>query len=255
MNAEASSPETMGVIGPGRFGSSLAMSLENLGFHVITRAKNHALDLESWVMPCQVLCLCVRDHQIEDLVTQLAAVPIQNKTILMHSGVTPLSSLKVLAQKGAVIGKFHPLQAFTQVGSQPIPQGTPFAMEGPIQALVAPWVKAWGGVLHELKGDQWQVYHLAAVLAANFLPLFIRQGASLLEGMTSDQQSALDWLAPLVRHSVEGALNASVSQPFSGPAIRRDQATIAKHLSWLQHHKPGLTAIYQSATERILKEK
>ncbi len=243
----------IGIVGPGRFGSALAFSLKAIGRKVTVRSRDQAMSLADWAAPCGVICLAVRDDQIEGLVLELAQLPVQGKTILIHSGVKALATMDPLARAGAVIGKFHPLQAFTEVGERQIPQGSPFAIEGDIAHLTEPWVQAWSGTMHRLEGDQWQVYHLAAVLAANFLPLFIREGADLLKGVGADDQGALDWLAPLVRHSVEGALNTGVKQPFSGPAIRRDVATIQKHLSWLREHRPELVEIYETATNRIMQ--
>ncbi len=247
---------TIGVLGPGRFGKALVLGLSSLGYKVMVKGREGGdRALTNWVSGCRVLCLAVRDDQIAAVVRALADTAIHGKTVLIHSGTTPLSVLEPLAERGATTGKLHPLQAFTQPDGGPIPQGTPFAVEGPITALVEPWVKAWSGSLHHLEGDQWAVYHLAAVMAANFLPLFIRAGATLLEPLAQNSQGSLDWLRPLVQTSVEAALDGDNPRPFSGPAIRGDLGTIEAHEHFLEGAHPELLPLYRQATRTILEQR
>ncbi len=247
-------PGIIGVLGLGRFGKALAASLHSLGLSLRLRDRQTSDPLSSWHRDCQVLCLAVRDDQLPQVIARLASLDNQGKTVLIHSGSWPLSGLKPLQETGARVGKFHPLQAFT--GSQTaIPPGTPWACEGPIEELVTPWVHAWGGRLHQLQGDQWLRYHLAAVMAANFLPLFIRAGAGLLQPMARDSSDALEWLAPLVKQSVAGALDANNPLPFSGPAIRGDQQTLAAHQAYLAAHHPELLSLYQQTSQAIAQIK
>ncbi len=255
MASQPSSELIIGVLGPGRFGKALARGLGFLGYQVVVKGREGGTQsLAGWVSGCQVLCLAVRDDQLIPLVPTLADTAIRGKTVLIHSGTTPLSILNPLAERGAVTGKFHPLQAFTHSTNGTIPQGTPFAAEGPITSIVEPWVKAWSGSLHHLEGDQWAVYHLAAVLAANFLPLFIRAGATLLEPLEQNRQDALDWLRPLVQTTVEAALDGNNPLPFSGPAIRGDLGTIEAQAQLLEQLHPELSSLYRQATGTILEQ-
>ena len=245
-----------GVIGLGRFGGALVRSLRDIGVDVrpldrITQDKETAY--RNWLADCHVICVAVRDDQIAGIARELAVDDLTGKTVLMHSGTANLDLLDPLARCGAATGKFHPLQAFTATSDAPIPTGTPFAIEGPVRDLVEPWVTAWEGSLHELAGDQWLVYHIAAVMAANFLPLFVRAGSSLLEPMSKGQAEALTWLEPLVRCTIDAALDPENSRPFSGPAIRGDQKTLDNHMNWLAEHRPELLPIYRLATESVRK--
>ncbi len=246
----------VGILGLGRLGSALHRSLRDAGYPTLPRgkeAREKEPDPGPWVALSQVLCLAVRDDQIERSVSMLAPFPMKGKTVLIHAGSAPLRLLAPLAARGAIIGKLHPLQSFSQARDHPIPAGTHFAIEGDIEPLAKAWVEAWRGHLHVLSEDQWLVYHLAAVLSANFLPLFIRSGASLLEPMTSDPQAALDWLAPLIRESVDHGLDAKIEQPFSGPAVRGDQHTIEAHEKHLAAEHPHLKGLYQLAS-RLIRE-
>ncbi len=247
----------IGVVGRGRFGSHLAHGLRLLGHDVAVRTRESGAPLAAWVADREVICLACRDDQLAKLVAELDTCPLTAKTVLLHSGTTPLALMEPLQRRGAVIGKFHPLMAFTNVADAPIPPDTPFACEGPIEHLVRPWTEAWSAQLYCLRAEDWRTYHLAAVLAANFLPLFIREGARLLSPLTPNQSAseALAWLAPLVRASVAAALDGANALPYSGPAVRGDTAVLAAQTNQLVAEDPAWAALYRQASELILAKR
>jgi len=244
---------SVGVLGLGRFGQALANSLQALGVPLVTRTRSSGPPLRQWAGESDVWCLAVRDDQIEAAVAALEASATPGKTVLIHAGSVSLDALEPLRRRGARTDKFHPLQSFSHATRPSIPPGTPFAYEGEIEQLVAPWVAAWQGTLYPLHGEQWPVYHLAAVIAANFLPLFIRSGADILAPLCGGREEALAWLAPLVRRSVEGALEAANPLPFSGPAVRGDLATLAAQEARLEAGHPELAALYRTASRLIAR--
>lgn len=240
---------TYGVLGLGRLGSSLVASFQEHGASVLT--KGRAGDFDTWLQPVDVLCLCLRDDALAPFISAHRTANFTGKTVLFHSGVTPLQLLAPLAEQGARIGKWHPLQAFTNSEAKLVPAGTHWAYEGDVAALVAPWTRAWHGTLHHLQGDEWRVYHLAAVLSANYLPLFIRMGAHILEPLSENPQQALDWLKPLIEQSVAAGLDGGNALPFSGPAIRGDQATLAQHSAWLGKNQPSYQALFEQVSQAV----
>lgn len=239
----------VGIIGLGRFGSHLNHSLRAIGYETYVYQQTDAIES---ISSCDHLCIAVRDDQIQGMVQELSKISLSGKTVLIHSGVAPLTYLAPLQEKGACIGKFHPLQAFTHKADEPVPKGTPFAVEGHTE-IAQDWAKAWECPVYHLSGDDWQRYHLAAVMAANFLPLFVRAGAEILEPLAKDQGDALQWLAPLVQTTIQHALDPDRKLPFSGPAIRGDQKTIETHLAQLKEDAPHLLDIYKVPTDAILK--
>lgn len=253
---EAMLCEIVGVLGMGRLGTAFANGLRAIGCEVHARYRDAAQqDLGSWLKPLDLICLSVRDDQIAGLVQTLARFNLMGKMVLIHAGTIPLETLNPLLQQGSRIGKFHPLMSFSDKKSGGIPEGTPFAIEGEgVEAVVRPWVEAWHGQLFHVRGAQWRTYHLAAVVAANFLPLFIRKGGELLEELTGgDQSEALAWLAPLIRHSVEKALNPNEDLPFSGPAIRGDGQVLAAQEAILAGTSQSWADLYRLASQQIAK--
>ncbi len=244
-----------GVLGLGRFGASLTRSLRDIGWPVAPRgrqADDSDAALAAWARDCDILCLAIRDDQIDSVVARLAKLDLTGKAALIHSGLKPLEALAPLRDRGVATAKFHPLQAFAKNDGAPIPAGTPFAIEGQAPPAVYRWARAWSCPIRALSGELWSRYHLAAVTAANFLPLFIRAGAELLEPLAKDRQDALTWLRPLVERSVAAALDPANPLPFSGPAVRGDRQTIAAHLSLLAESSPDLAELYRRATEAVL---
>jgi len=245
----------IGILGPGRLGRSLAISLRGSGARVHLRGREAGGPVADWLAEVEVVILTVRDDQLEAVVASLTGLDWTAKTAMMCAGAVPLEVLRPLSERGAVIGKFHPLQAFSEPRGQPVPSGTPWAIEGPIEALVAPWVHAWSGSLHILGPTDWARYHLAAVFSANFLPLFIRAGARILEPLARDPADAIAWLAPLVRHSVRGALDPAKALPFSGPAVRGDTRVLEKQIGMLEEMDAAWADLYRRASEAIARER
>lgn len=238
-----------GVVGIGRLGSSLIHSFGAHGGKVLPKSKEG--DFAEWLAQVDVVCLSLQDDALAPFVDVHQTFDFTDKTVLCHSGVTPLSVLQPLEKRGAVIGKWHPLQSFTLREPSLVPAGTHWAYEGDVADLVEPWTQIWGGVLHHLEGNDWQAYHLAAVLSANYLPLLIRMGSSILEPLAANRQEALDWLKPLIEQSVQAGLDGNNPLPFSGPAIRGDQATLDKHAAWLATHKPDYHDLFEHASDAV----
>lgn len=248
----------VGVIGRGRFGSCLLAGLAP--DQPVSRERGEDVadpdGLAAWIEPLEVICLAVRDDQIGPLVRRLARLDLKGKGVLIHSGLKPLAALHSLRTAGAYLGKLHPLFSFSRPGGRVMPSGIPFAVEADpeLMPLLRTWIVSWRGALHPLTATQWTPYHLAAVMAANFLPVYIRAGAAILEPVAGDTKSALEWLQPLIEQTVRGALDHENELPYSGPAVRGDQETIADHLSFLDQHFRRYHDLYKDASSAIAHE-
>ncbi|MCC3157887.1 DUF2520 domain-containing protein [Hymenobacter sp. 15J16-1T3B] len=88
--------------------------------------------------------------------------------------------------------------------------------------------------------------HVAAVFASNFTNHLLGVADALL----AEAELPADLLAPLVRETVDKALQNPPFQVQTGPAIRRDAATIATHTAALAAH-PRWQALYEQLTASI----
>jgi predicted short-subunit dehydrogenase-like oxidoreductase (DUF2520 family) len=88
--------------------------------------------------------------------------------------------------------------------------------------------------------------HLAAVIVNNFVNnLYV-----LAEAYCKKYNLNFNHLLPLIQENIANLPNQSPQQLQTGPALRNDSATIAKHLELLQDDD-GLRQIYQILTQSI----
>jgi predicted short-subunit dehydrogenase-like oxidoreductase (DUF2520 family) len=140
---------------------------------------------------------------------------------------------------------------------QGFPPNTPFALGGDrdlCQELI-PWLRQWGGEIMILRDEDWRDYHLAAVMAANFLPLFIRLGVNRLTHLTGSSAQAVQWLRPLIGHTVSQALTPEIEFPFSGPVARNDEELMARQCERLAEKDPLEAELYRVCAHLIRKQR
>ncbi len=161
------------------------------------------------------------------------------------SGATPLAVLQPHFSRCAI---FYPLQSFAP-GRSPDWTHIPICLS----ANAPQWTRQlWpiaqrvGGAVYELDDAQRGQLHLAAVFANNFTNFCYHIASQLLKM----QHLPFDILLPLIRETVERLHTAPPQALQTGPAVRNDRATIARHLSALQHH-PDYQQLYRLMTELI----
>lgn len=88
--------------------------------------------------------------------------------------------------------------------------------------------------------------HLAAVLVNNFTNHLY----ALAEEYCKNEQLDFKLLLPLIEETTECIKSSSPKDVQTGPAVRRDEATIKMHLSLLEQH-PQLVKLYELFTASI----
>jgi predicted short-subunit dehydrogenase-like oxidoreductase (DUF2520 family) len=254
--------QNVGIVGVGRLGSTLLATFRTHNIRPLyTDPRPHpelgrGIDLKELVSRSSLIFLTVQDDLILTTMSQIAedeSTVHEEKIFVICSGSFDLRNLDLSKREQWRKVKLHPLQSFTARNLTVFPEGTPFAVEAPetLEELFSNLVKSWKGIPHFLRGESWFIYHLAAVVAANFLPLLIRDGIDILSELTVDHSASTEWLRPLVEFSVQQALNADLAKPFSGPAARGDKKVMDRHLQWLSTHKPDLKNLYETLSHRI----
>ena len=98
---------------------------------------------------------------------------------------------------------------------------------------------------HYLNSSQRKQLHLAAVYTNNFVNHCYTKAAELL----NDQQLDAELLAPLMRETLEKAIENGAFNSQTGPAVRGDQQTIETHLQQLKDIDRDM---YRSITQSII---
>jgi predicted short-subunit dehydrogenase-like oxidoreductase (DUF2520 family) len=191
-----------------------------------------------WIRQTAVVLLAVRDDAIGPLAQSLADSGLidESHTILHLSGVLGQEVLAPLVPTRAALGSMHPLQTIADAERAPerLPgawaavEGMPRAMEvaeaiaravGLRPFRVAPRVKA--------------VYHAGAVFASNYFVVVEAVAQRLLRHAGLADAEAWEALRPLVRGTLENIERDGPPAALTGPVLRGDVDTIARHLAAL----------------------
>ena len=213
--------ETIAIVGDGRLGRALASALRAPAPH--GRGYTGA--------GADAVLLCVPDAQIA-----AAAAAIEPGPLVGHcSGATGLGALAPHEGFG-----LHPLMTITRAGGSFEGAGCAVAGTTPRALDVAQRLGRSLGMRPFVIGDEDRVaYHAAASMASNFLVTL--ESAAARVAATAGVERAM--LVALVRATVEAwAVEGDAS--LTGPIVRGDEATVARHREALGERTPELLDLY-----------
>jgi predicted short-subunit dehydrogenase-like oxidoreductase (DUF2520 family) len=211
-------------------------------------ARNRAETLRA----ADILFLTVPDDAIGPLCLEISHAGgwRQGQGVVHCSGALPSDILQPARDAGALVASFHPLQAFASLHAalEHIP-GSTFALEGDA-ALVAQLdtlVDALGGTAIHLKAEEKTIYHAAAAIASNYTVTLAALASDLLvrQGIAPDANTALHYLLPLLKGTVDNLGEVGLPDALTGPLARGDAGTVARHLQALDSCSPELGSLYR----------
>lgn len=255
------------VIGAGAMGRALALRLADQGYPVLavisrTRVKAEALGqavgapiasdrLMDLPPNVRLVFLCVGDSSIADVAESLTGVRHAWKdTVVVHcSGALPASILDPLAQEGASVLSFHPLQTVTKPTAKTL-DGVYVGIEGGGKAVAAGIELAvnLGMRYLVLSAEAKPRYHLAASMTSNFLVTLMAMVQEVLVSLDIDRSDGFALVEPLLRGTLENLEHASPEDALTGPVIRGDLETLRSHGLSLRQHLPQLVPAYAALT-------
>ena len=247
----------VGVIGSGAVGGSLARALADSGAKIVAvtaRNLDHAEALAGRIPGCRavatpaevvaasgLILLAAPDDAITPLAGSLSWRAGQR--VLHFSGVLGARALAVASERGATVAALHPLMTFTRaLAAGPLDailarlRGCVWALETEDEAFreaLRAMVAALGGRVALLTESDRIPYHIAGVLASNYVVTLMGAATALWESFGADRALAREALLPLMRASVENLAALEPSAALSGPIARGDIGTIRAHLEWL----------------------
>ena len=154
-------------------------------------------------------------------------------------------SLNTISQKRA--GVFYPLQSFSENKDVDFSKIS-FGIESKIRTdinLLKKLAKSIKASVFEINSQQRQKLHLAAVLVNNFTNHLFVEAADICK----KNDLSFNLLKPMIRETFEKIETLSPEDAQTGPAIRRDEKTIIKHLKLIK--SPYLKSIYKLFTSAI----
>ena len=166
-----------------------------------------------------------------------------------------MDALARAAACGARVAALHPLMTFSAepvlVGTDAVPEvagihgagaalarlaGCAWALEAADEELAVKLegiVRLLGGYPIRIGTADRVPYHIAAVLASNYVVALLGAAIALWESFGVASDTARDALLPLVRASVENVARVGPSRALTGPVARGDASTLASHMRWL----------------------
>ncbi|MBI3475671.1 MAG: DUF2520 domain-containing protein [Acidobacteria bacterium] len=201
-----------------------------------------------------LIWLCVPDQEIRTAAKNLAkTAPGKVKFALHSSGALASRELDALRKQGIAVASVHPLMTFV-AGGTPSLAGVPFAMEGDAAAI-----RIARRVVHDLGGESFVLpasrkaaYHAWATMTS---PLFLAflvtlEEAARAAGLTREQSRRKS--LPIIRQTLENYARLGPQHSFSGPIIRGDVETVARHLSVLKKH-PEVRSVYVALARSAIR--
>jgi predicted short-subunit dehydrogenase-like oxidoreductase (DUF2520 family) len=267
MSIESGKTPTIGIIGAGRVGTALAVSLARCGYSiaaVYSRTPDHAVFLaarvgsqpatspEAVIEAADLTLLTVSDDLIEIITNETAQKLTKTsetpKAVVHTSGIHTRESLTQFATNGLMTGSLHP--AIPVASDEPTQfEGGAFALEAD-HPLLFDWleqiVHAIGGRPYRLAAEQKALYHTALVMASNYTVSLYAFAEHLLTTVGLSTADADGILNALLQATVENLKHQGVPNALTGPLVRGDTGTLQRHLQALQQDAPEGVKAYRT---------
>jgi len=246
------------LLGSGKVATQIGKALHNAGIPVaqvysptLEHAQTLAMqvhakaisELAELTKNADVYIISVKDDAILGLVDQL---DLGDKIVLHTSGSTAMDVLKSASTNYGVL---YPLQTFSFDKTDDFSQ-VPIAVEASSPEIA----KQLEALAHKLSpkiiqmtSEQRLVLHIAAVFACNFSNHLYAIAEQLLES----KGISFDYLLPLIAETAAKVQQALPSEVQTGPAIRKDEKILQKHLDFLKE-QPQLQEIYRLLSQSIV---
>lgn len=217
--------------------------------HAFALAAHYQLTLRESVNPQWVL-FAIRDTDLPEVIQQYHQQhPEWHNACWLHtSGSQPIDILPT-QQRGVL----YPLQTFHRDKPNLDWSTVPVFLESNSPETgrkLENLAKILSGNVQNLDSTGRLQLHLSAVIACNFSNHLYNLAARLMEA----HGLKFELLKPLLEETLNKALQLGPAQAQTGPAIRRDQPIMDKHLALLAHH-PEIAELYRLISHGIAEGK
>jgi predicted short-subunit dehydrogenase-like oxidoreductase (DUF2520 family) len=237
--------QSVAIIGAGNVGLYLFAAFKNRGINcrIFSRSASTEVEaLSNFTGDFDLCLICIPDDNIADLSAQL---PIC-KGIIAHSSGTV--SLDAIAEKHPLRAIFYPPMSLRPDAQTAIEKIT-FCLEAKDSwslAQLEEFCSQNEMTSARLNSEDRASLHLAAVISHNFSNYLYHLSHQILK----DKNLSLELLKPLLEEQVRQIDNRDPAERQTGPAQRKDFATLQKHISLLPDENSK--TIYKLISNAIL---
>ncbi|GIF78434.1 Rossmann-like and DUF2520 domain-containing protein [Asanoa siamensis] len=260
--------QTVGIIGTGRVGAVLGAALRAAGHHVVAasggsaEAKGRLARLlpGTPVLPTEqvaraatdLLVVSVPDDALAGVVDELSAAgALRPGQVVLHtSGAHGLAVLAGAAIAGARPLALHPALTFTGTAAdlERLP-GISYGITAPadLKAYAEDLVEDLGGQPEWVAEGERALYHTALAHGANHLVTLVNEAMDRLRdaGVVYPEKV----LAPLLHAALDNTLRMR-DAALTGPVVRGDAGTVARHVAALEATAPDSVPAYVALARR-----
>ena len=261
---------TIGFVGAGRLGATLASGLVESGYRVTSVASRHlpaaqalaialgpgvefTTDAARVAAQCDLVFLTVPDAAIAPTCRSIAWEP---RHMVVHcSGALGLDALAGATVAGGIAGCLHPLQSFPSRSPEPERlRGVFCGVEGadPLGPLLEQIVKGFGAQPFRLEGVDRTLYHAAAVFVSNHVVALASAAGRLWTLAGLPEQLGRQALSPLLLAASANVGALELPYALTGPVARGDVGTVEAHLRALDAD-PALRELYRALSAELLR--
>jgi predicted short-subunit dehydrogenase-like oxidoreductase (DUF2520 family) len=242
------------IVGSGNIATYLAITLFKKGVQVhqiiserVARASLLAKEVEAQV----VVNLSGLDDEIDALFVaipddEISTIPLKSKAVVIHnSGTCTLDKLSRISAHTACL---WPVYSITK-NNLPTHNDVPIiinANDAHSKIVVSKLAALISTNVTELTDDKKQIAHLAATISNNFSNHLF----TLAHDLCIKNNIEFNILIPILELTIQKLKTQSPSANQTGPALRRDSSTIAKHEELLANEK-NLQQVYNLITALI----
>jgi predicted short-subunit dehydrogenase-like oxidoreductase (DUF2520 family) len=252
--------ERVFVIGPGHVGRGLVRAFRSSGIEVVglhgKRPSGVATSTGS-IPPdaagANVVIVAVRDPQIDETLEEVSGAAkdgrIARGTVILHtSAIAEPAALASFSAAGYPTGTFHPLVPFgdPEVSAEMLRKGW-IGVDGDIAARNASRRLAGqlGARVIEIPPGKKAAYHAAAVISSNFPVVLASVAGHLLHDVGIPDASAYQAVESLMSGAFANMKQMLPDDALTGPVIRGDAETVARHVRALQSY-PAALEVYRT---------
>ncbi len=220
--------------------SSQLQNAETLAHQVKAQATNKISELTPNV---DAVVIAVNDDKISTISDQITT----NAIVVHTSGSTSMESISNCSPQ---VGVMWPIKSIRKNVTLDFID-VPFCIEGK-DSTTAKTIQQLAQLISTnvriMDEKQREAAHLAAVVANNFSNYFYSIAQDLLEEKNID----FSILSPLIIDAAKQIKDSSPKNLQTGPAVRKDQKIIDRHLKLLENH-PEFRKLYKFVSQSIIK--
>jgi predicted short-subunit dehydrogenase-like oxidoreductase (DUF2520 family) len=251
------------VIGSGNVGFHLAQRLYECGYsicqvfsrtptksaHLAKLVKSNGIsNLRDISLEADVYILAIHDDGIKIVTEEINFLGKYNKVIAHTSGSVSSSIFETHFNN---YGIFYPLQTFSTTKKVDF-ERLPFCIYGnntSTQEILFQLAQSICPNVYLITDEQRAILHVTAVIVNNFSNYLY----GIAHDICTDQNVPFDILKPLIYETVRKIDLSNPQDVQTGPAVRGDLDTIAKHIEFLKKY-PDHQALYELISSGIINQ-